>query len=34
VLPTIGLNVYDILLHRKIVLTKATIGQLEARLLS
>jgi large subunit ribosomal protein L4 len=34
VLPTIGLNVYDVLLHRKIVLTKATIGQLEARLLS
>ena len=34
VLPTIGLNVYDILLHRKIVLTRATIGQLEARLLS
>jgi large subunit ribosomal protein L4 len=34
VLPTIGLNVYDVLLHRKLVLTKATIGQLEARLLS
>lgn len=34
VLPTAGLNVYDILLHRKIILTKASIGQLEARLLS
>lgn len=29
-----GLNVYDILLHRKIILTQASIGQLEARLLS
>lgn len=34
VMPTVGLNVYDILLHRKIILTKASIGQLEARLLS
>jgi len=34
VMPTGGLNVYDILLHRKIILTKASIGQLEARLLS
>jgi len=28
-----GLNVYDILLHKKIILTKDSIGQLEARLL-
>lgn len=34
VMLTEGLNVYDILLHRKIILTKASIGQLEARLLS
>ena len=34
VLPTGGLNVYDILLHKKIILTAASIGQLEARLLS
>ena len=34
VMPTGGLNVYDILLHKKIILTKASIGQLEARLLS
>ncbi|NTV14254.1 MAG: 50S ribosomal protein L4 [Desulfobulbaceae bacterium] len=34
VMSTGGLNVYDILLHKKIILTKETIGQLEARLLS
>jgi len=34
VLPTIGLNVYDILLHKNIVLLQSSIGQLEERLLS
>lgn len=34
VLPTAGLNVYDILLHRKIILTQGSLGQLETRLLS
>ncbi|MBU0675644.1 MAG: 50S ribosomal protein L4 [Proteobacteria bacterium] len=34
VMPTTGLNVYDILLHRKIMLTKESLGQLEERLLS
>jgi large subunit ribosomal protein L4 len=34
VMLTGGLNVYDILLHRKLILTKACIDQLEARLLS
>ncbi|NTV51230.1 MAG: 50S ribosomal protein L4 [Desulfobulbaceae bacterium] len=34
VMVTGGLNVYDILLHKKIILTKASLGQLEARLLS
>ncbi len=33
-MPTGGLNVYDVLLHKTLVLTKATISQLEARLLS
>ena len=32
VLPTDGINVYDILRRRKLVLTKAAIAQLEARL--
>jgi large subunit ribosomal protein L4 len=34
VMPTAGLNVYDILLHKKIVLVQACLGQLEKRLLS
>ncbi len=34
VLPTAGLNVYDILLHKHVVLLKPCIGQLEERLLS
>ena len=34
VMPTAGLNVYDILLHKKIVLVQACLGQLEERLLS
>jgi len=34
VIPTKGLNVYDILLHKKIVLTQACLDQLEKRLLS
>ncbi|MDZ7642372.1 MAG: 50S ribosomal protein L4 [Desulfurivibrio sp.] len=34
VLPTEGLNVYDILLHKHIILLKPSIGQLEERLLS
>lgn len=34
VLPTQGLNVYDILLHKKLILTKECIGQLESRLIS
>jgi len=34
VLPTEGLNVYDILLHKHVVLLKPCIGQLEERLLS
>lgn len=34
VMPTAGLNVYDILLHKKIVLVQACLGQLEVRLLS
>lgn len=34
VMSTVGLNVYDILLHRKIVLVKDCLGQLEERLLS
>lgn len=34
VMPTEGLNVYDILLHRKLVLVQDCLGQLEERLLS
>ena len=34
VMPTAGLNVYDILLHKKIVLVKACLGQLDVRLLT
>lgn len=34
VLPSGGLNVYDILLHKNIVLLQSSIGQLEERLLS
>ncbi len=34
VLPAAGLNVYDILLHKHIVLLQPSIGQLEKRLLS
>jgi large subunit ribosomal protein L4 len=34
VLPTAGLNVYDILLHKHVVLLQPCIGQLEERLLS
>jgi large subunit ribosomal protein L4 len=34
VMPTAGLNVYDILLHKKVVLVQACLGQLEERLLS
>lgn len=34
VLPSAGLNVYDILLHKRIVLLQSCIGQLEERLLS
>jgi large subunit ribosomal protein L4 len=34
VVPTAGLNVYDILLHKHIVLLQPCIGQLEERLLS
>ncbi len=34
VIPAEGLNVYDILNHRKIVLVKPSIGKLEERLLS
>ncbi|MFA6465321.1 MAG: 50S ribosomal protein L4 [Desulfurivibrionaceae bacterium] len=34
VIPTAGLNVYDILLHKHIVLLQPCIGQLEERLLS
>jgi large subunit ribosomal protein L4 len=34
VIPTEGLNVYDILLHKHIVLLQPCIGQLEERLLS
>jgi len=34
VLPAAGLNVYDILLHKHIILLQPSIGQLEARLLS
>jgi large subunit ribosomal protein L4 len=33
VIPTAGLNVYDILLHKKVVLLQDCIGQLEERLL-
>lgn len=34
VLPAEGLNVYDILLHKHIILLKPSVGQLEERLLS
>lgn len=34
VMPTEGLNVYDILLHKHIILLQPSIGQLEERLLS
>ncbi|MDG4475947.1 50S ribosomal protein L4 [Thiovibrio frasassiensis] len=34
VIPTAGLNVYDILLHKHIILLQPCIGQLEERLLS
>ena len=34
VLPSIGLNVYDILLHKNIVLLQSSLDQLEKRLLS
>lgn len=34
VIPTAGLNVYDVLLHRRLVLLKPCIDQLEKRLLS
>ncbi|MBC8318584.1 MAG: 50S ribosomal protein L4 [Desulfobulbaceae bacterium] len=34
VLPSAGLNVYDILLHKNVILLQSTIGQLEERLLS
>ena len=34
VMATAGLNVYDILLHKKIVLLQDCLGQLEERLLS
>lgn len=34
VLPSTGLNVYDILLHKNVILLQSTIGQLEERLLS
>lgn len=34
VLPAVGLNVYDILLHKHIILLQPSIGQLEERLLS
>jgi large subunit ribosomal protein L4 len=34
VMSTKGLNVYDILLHKKVVLVQDCLGQLEERLLS
>jgi large subunit ribosomal protein L4 len=34
VIPADGLNVYDILLHRSLVLLQPCLGQLEERLLS
>jgi large subunit ribosomal protein L4 len=34
VMPAIGLNVYDILLHHRLVILRSSIGQLEERLLS
>ncbi len=34
ILPCEGLNVYDLLLHKQVVLLKSSIGQLEERLLS
>ena len=34
VMPTAGLNVYDILLHKKVVLVQDTLGKLEERVLS
>ena len=34
VMPAKGLNVYDILLHKKLVLVQDCLGQLEERLLS
>jgi large subunit ribosomal protein L4 len=34
VLPSAGLNVYDILLHKNVILLQSTIDQLEERLLS
>jgi large subunit ribosomal protein L4 len=33
VLPSAGLNVYDILLHKNVIILQSTIGQLEERLL-
>ncbi|MFZ5766188.1 MAG: 50S ribosomal protein L4 [Thermodesulfobacteriota bacterium] len=34
VMPTAGINVYDILLHKNVILLQSCIGQLEERLLS
>lgn len=34
VMPTAGVNVYDVLLHKNIILLQSCIGQLEERLLS
>ena len=34
VIPTVGLNVYDVLHHKHLILLQDTIGQLEKRLLS
>jgi len=34
VIPTAGVNVYDVLLHKNIILLQSCIGQLEERLLS
>lgn len=34
VIPTAGVNVYDVLLHKNIILLQSCIGQLEKRLLS
>jgi len=34
VIPSVGLNVYDILLHKNVIILQSTIDQLEERLLS